>query len=132
MRALLFIGLLFVTTPALAQLQAQPRSVSPTAATVTLTATQDIQVTLIAAALIDGQGRSYDLSGMPRGITAGPRSSCKVNSNLSAGTSQIVSVPFNAQGSSPPYALTMEFETPDRSQMFGCRAFTVSLDGLRP
>jgi hypothetical protein len=131
MRALIIITPLFMAAPALAQIQAQPRSVSSTAATVTLTATENIQVSMIGATLIDGTGRSYERSGQPRGITFGIQSSCRHNSNLTAGSSLIVSIPFKAEGSSPPYALTMEFETPDRSQMFGCRAFTVSLDGLR-
>jgi hypothetical protein len=131
MRALIAVALLFMATPALAQIQAQPRSVSPTAVTITLTATENIQVTMIGATLIDGAGRSYEQSGWARGISAGIQSSCKINSNLIAGSSLIVSIPFNAQGSSAPYALTMQFETPDRSQMFGCRGFTVSLDGLR-
>ncbi len=131
MRALIPFALLILATPALAQIQAQPRSVSPSAATVTLTATQDIQVTLVWATLIDGQGRSYDLTGLARGITTGTRSSCKVNSSLPAGVPQIVSIPFSAQGSTRPYGLTMEFEIPDRSQMFGCRTFTVSLERLQ-
>jgi hypothetical protein len=131
MRVLIFVILLLVPSVAFAQLQVQPRSVSPTAVTVTLTATENIQITMIGATLIDGTGRSYERSDQPRGITVGIQSSCKHNSSLTAGSSVIVSIPFNAQGSSPPYALTMQFETPDRAQMFGCRAFTLSLDGLR-
>jgi hypothetical protein len=111
MRALFLALLLLVPSVAFAQLQAQPRTVSPTAVTITLTATENIQVTMIGATLIDGAGRSYDMSGWPRGISAGIQSSCKINSNLTAGSSLIVSIPFNAQGSSPPYALTMQFET---------------------
>lgn len=131
MRALIFVILLLVPSVALAQLQAQPRSVSPTAVTITLTATENIQVTMIGATLIDGAGRSYNMAGWAQGISSGIQSSCKINSNLTAGSSVIVSMPFNAQGSSPPYALTMQFETPDQAQMFGCRGFTVSVDGLR-
>jgi hypothetical protein len=130
MRVLIFVILLLAPGVAFAQLHVQPRSASPAAVTITLTATENIQVTMIGATLVDGAGRSYDESGWPRGITAGIQSSCKINSNLTAGSSLIVSIPFNAQGSIPPYALTMKFETPDRSQMFGCRAFTVSLEGL--
>jgi hypothetical protein len=125
------IAPLLMSGTTLAQLQARPRSVSATAVTITLIATQDIGVTLISAALIDGAGRAYDLAGPPRGINAGPQGSCRVNSSLSAGGSYIISIPFRAQGSSPPYALTLQFETPDRSMLLGCRGFTVSLDGLR-
>jgi hypothetical protein len=101
------------------------------------TTTGDYQLLLIAASVMDDKGHTFELSGEPRGIHADVRDSCAaVGSIISAGARQVISIPFKApQGTSVAdgtFALALELQTPDRSQMFGCRTFAVSLDGIRP
>ena len=72
------------------------------------------------------------MAGWARGISAGIQSSCKINSNLTGGNLPERLDPLQRTGVEPAIRSDMQFETPDRSQMFGYRAFTVSLDGLHP
>jgi hypothetical protein len=144
-----FVLLLLLTVPAAAEgyrsalFNVEPRSITVSGDTLSVsimlenTTTDDYQLLLIAASVMDDKGHTFELSGEPRGIHADVRDSCAaVGSIISAGARQVISIPFKA----PPgtsvadgtFALALELQTPDRSPMFGCRTFAVSLDGIRP
>jgi hypothetical protein len=148
MRAILVI-LLILAMPAAAEgyrsalFNVEPRSITVSGDTLSVsitlenTTTGDYQLLLISASVMDNKGHTFELSGEPRGIHADVRDSCAaVGSIISAGARQVISIPFKApQGTSVvdgTFALAFELQTPDRSQMFGCRTFAVSLDGIRP
>jgi hypothetical protein len=126
MRALLALLIACFVSPALAQVQASNATILPTGM-VRLTLASSGPVLLTAASLIDSQGQTFQLSGTPQGVRADIQGACQLGTALN-GTAFI---PFNARGT-PPYTLTITFETPDNSQLFGCRSFSVSVDGLRP
>jgi hypothetical protein len=87
-----------------------------------------IKLMLTDATLIDGRGNAVALNGQPRGIKGRTPTGCAEGTTIEG--RQIVVLPFAVE-SPGPYALSMEFETPDPSQVFGCRAFGVSLDGVQ-
>jgi hypothetical protein len=144
-----FALLLLLAMPAAAEgyrsalFTVEPRSINVFGDTLSVsitlenTTTGDYQLLLISASVMDDKGHTFELSGEPRGIHADVRDSCAaVGSIISAGARQVISIPFKApQGTSVAdgtFALALELQTPDRSQMFGCRTFAVSLDGIRP
>jgi hypothetical protein len=127
MRAFLVLVIAFLASPALAQVQASTATILPSGV-VRLTLTSSGPALLTAATLVDSQGQTFRLSGIPVGVKADIPGACKIGAPVN-GTAVI---PFNAAHGSPPYSLTIAFETPDSSQMFGCRSFSLSIDDLRP
>jgi hypothetical protein len=124
----LALALILFATSALAQVTVEARSISPTGVTVTLTAEAPIKLMLTDATLVDGHGNALALNGQPRGVKGRTPAGCTEGTVIEG--RHIVVLPF-AVASPGPYALSMEFETPDPSQVFGCRAFGVSLDRMQ-
>ncbi|HTV28136.1 MAG TPA: hypothetical protein VMF32_10165 [Xanthobacteraceae bacterium] len=134
MRTILALFLL-VATPALAQtVDIQPDSIKlaegSIVVTMALISRQDAKLILTSASLTDHAGRSFALS-QAVGIDFAIRDACKIGMVFTANTRTTIILRFEGQGS-PPFDLSAQFQTPDRSEMFGCRTFGLSLAGLTP
>jgi hypothetical protein len=94
---------------------------------VTLIAETPIQLMMTNATLVDGHRNALALNGQPRGVKGPTPTGCAEGTVIDG--RQIVVLPSKVE-SPGPYALTIELETPDSSQAFGCRPFAVSLEGV--
>lgn len=133
MRFVLVGLLLLLPDIAWGQITGAPRSVfqgnGMTRATVALSFSQSMQVTIVDATLLDGRGQSFPRSDWPSDFGGIP-SSCKVGETVAAGSTHLVSIPFKGNGVAP-YTMSIHFETPDPSVMFGCRKFSIDVEGLK-
>ena len=126
-----FLTLLVLATPALAQVAAEPASVSITAdiirANIRVSTPQ--KVVLTVAVLVDKDERAYELADRPSGIPKDEPGGCVIAGSLAP--RQLVSLPFKAAGATPPFKLILEVQTPDTEAPGGCRTTNVMLNDLK-
>ena len=122
--------LTLLATPVFAQVTAEPAGVVVSADTVraNIRLSTDQKVVLTAAALIDTDGRSYELAARPSGIPKEEPGGCVVAGTITP--RQLVSLPFKAANASPPFSLTLELQSPDPDAPTGCRSMNITVDDL--
>jgi hypothetical protein len=128
---ILAVALMLASSPALAQVTAEPASVLITADTVraNIRVSTAQKIVLTAASLVDKESRVYQLADRPSGIPKVEPGGCVVAGNLAP--RQLVSLPFKAAGAIAPFSLILEFQTPDTEAAGGCRTISITIDGLK-
>jgi hypothetical protein len=127
----LAVALMLASSPALAQVTAEPASVLIAADTVraNIRVSTAEKIVLTAASLVDKESRVYQLADRPSGIPKEEPGGCVVAGNLAP--RQLVSLPFKAAGAISPFSVILEFQAPDTEAVGGCRTISITIDDLK-